>query len=349
MKLTCVHCGGEFRGPPDARERVVCPFCKGYVTLPKTSSAQAVALEEEEHHAPVKSGLLSNSISSLISVVLHMTLLLVLATVSCNQRGGGGNDLEGEEVQIGHLATEVLEDRAEESLESTASESPSQDDFSLDSLDEVASPVSSAESSDLLDVSIGALSPSGGGEAGGSIGQLAGGGSGLGGATFMGIHAKGQRFCIIADKSGSMFGPKMEHLKREILETLRSMNRRAQFQIIFFSDTGFPFPKRTWLNPKADRRSVETWLQDRVEAAGGTFPTPAFELAFQLNPPPDVIFFMTDGNFDARVVGQIRALNKRSERKAIIHAISFIDDAAEAEMKEIAADSGGTYRHVSGF
>jgi hypothetical protein len=146
-----------------------------------------------------------------------------------------------------------------------------------------------------------------------------------------------------------MFGAKMDHLKRQILETLDGMNRRAQIQIIFFDDVGFPYPKRSWLSPRADRRSVETWLRTRVKAGGGTYPTPAFELAFQLSPPPDVIFFMTDGQFHEGVVKQIRTLNNRSERKAVIHAISFVDDSAKAEMQQIATDSGGTYRHVSGF
>jgi hypothetical protein len=118
--------------------------------------------------------------------VLHMTLLLLLASVTCNQQKGVGPP--GEEVQIGHLAAEVLGDHSDEALESANSESPSQDDFSLDSLEEVASPVSNAASSDLLDVSISALSPSGGGKAAGELGQLAGGGGGLGGATLMDIH-----------------------------------------------------------------------------------------------------------------------------------------------------------------
>ena len=76
---------------------------------------------------------------------------------------------------------------------------------------------------------------------------------------------------------------------------------------------------------------------------------PAFRVAFQLVPRPDAIFFMTDGQFPAEVVEEIAALNRGGGRRVVIHTISFMDTSSEPLMKRIASDSGGKYRHVSGF
>jgi hypothetical protein len=72
-------------------------------------------------------------------------------------------------------------------------------------------------------------------------------------------------------------------------------------------------------------------------------------MAFQLSPPPDVIFFMTDGLFDERAVDEIAKLNRQSGRNVQINTISFMDTSSEPLMRRIASDSGGRYRHVAGF
>jgi len=182
-----------------------------------------------------------------------------------------------------------------------------------------------------------------------AISALAGGGGALGeGASFMGVHAKGTRFCIIADRSGSMVGPKLDFVKKEILETLSTMHRRGRFQLIFFNTRDLPYPQPGWRDPRIERSDVATWLQT-VTAGGGTYPTPAFRVALSLSPRPDAIFFMTDGLFPVQVVDEVAELNRGGEKRVQIHAISFMDTSSEALMRKIASDSGGTYRRVSEF
>jgi hypothetical protein len=76
-------------------------------------------------------------------------------------------------------------------------------------------------------------------------------------------------------------------------------------------------------------------------------PWPAFEIVLGTKPAPDAIYFMTDGMFDPIVADQL-AVRNNGARKIPIHCITFVDKAAEELMRKIAADSGGTYAHVSG-
>jgi hypothetical protein len=132
------------------------------------------------------------------------------------------------------------------------------------------------------------------------------------------------------------------------LETLTTMGSRGRFQLIFFNTQELPYPQPGWRHPRKERADVAAWLQT-VTAAGGTYPTPAFRVALSLSPRPDAIFFMTDGLFPEQVVDEVANLNRGGEKRVPIHAISFMDTSSESLMKKIAGDSGGRYRHVSGF
>jgi uncharacterized protein with von Willebrand factor type A (vWA) domain len=144
-----------------------------------------------------------------------------------------------------------------------------------------------------------------------------------------------------------MMGQKLEHVKEEILETISSLRGAQRFQLIFFSSRPQPFPHQGWQHPKADRDKLIAFL-NQVNSGGGTAPASSFQEAFRLSPPPDVIYFMTDGLFSGSVPDEVNRMNT-SRPKVPIHAISFVDRSAESLMRKIAEDSGGTYNHVAGF
>jgi hypothetical protein len=141
--------------------------------------------------------------------------------------------------------------------------------------------------------------------------------------TFLGTVATGRRFCIIADNSGSMRGTPVETLKVEVLRTLRSLAKDSQFHVIFFNSEPEPQPVPGWLNGGQAVEQVLPWLRT-ITARGGTRPTPAFELAFHLDPKPDAIFFMTDGVIPPNVPDAVAALNARG-RLLPVHTILFSD------------------------
>ncbi len=339
MKWPCPYCQHRFsatRG--QLGTQVVCPRCGRGVLLPAADTAGTGAEAEEPLE---RESLFRRFASGLTSMVLHMGLMLALALVTCDLRGGGGS---GEEVLIGVLPAKGLDNSAEKPLDSRDADARTEKSEKMQL--EVPAVEPSATGEVQVDVS---KALAGGASGGGSteIGILGSGGGALGeGASFMGISAKGSRFCVIADRSGSMVGPKLQHLKQEILETLSGMKGKERFQVVLFNHEGQPFPETGWRHPKADFDRLKSWLES-IEAAGGTYPTPAFREAFKLSPRPDVIFFMTDGQFDPAVVDEVAGLNRGKE--TVIHTISFVDQGAEALMKKIASDSGGKYRHVSGF
>jgi hypothetical protein len=182
--------------------------------------------------------------------------------------------------------------------------------------------------------------------------------------TFFTSKAKGKRFCIIADCSGSMAGAPILYLKQEMVKTLASLRDDSQFYIIFFSSQAYPMQSPTWVNGgKANVSRVVPWVQ-AVPAFGGTQPTTAFVKAFQLKPRPDVIFFMTDGIIPVTVPDQVAALN-RAEPRIVINTIMFAHpnilgtgrpaplavltqslNLAANLLSRIAKDSGGTYDMV---
>src|SRR5262249_31760425 len=137
-----------------------------------------------------------------------------------------------------------------------------------------------------------------------------------------------RRFCFIADCSGSMQGTPLGQVKVEMLKTLSALRPESQFFVIFFNGSAHPLPQGGWLN--GGPRNVELglpWIRE-TSAAGGPQPLPAFTLAFQLNPRPDVIFFMTDGLIPADVPDAVARLNDPNRRVAI-NTIMFNRAAAQ--------------------
>jgi hypothetical protein len=273
-----------------------------------------------------------------------MVLLLFCALVVYDPAGSGQ---VGEEVQIGFLPEVQLSRHPAEELEASEADTST----AQEQLEEVLAPLSPAEAAaeeqafgvDFLEVA-----PFGAGDQVGDIGGPPGGG-GIGDeVTFMNVRATGRRFCIIADTSGSMAGPKLEYVKEEVLETVGSMKPTARFQIVFFSSREIPYPKSGWMQPQREYADLETWLKT-LYGSGGTQPITAFRVAFALDPPPDAIFFMTDGLFPVTVVEEVAALQRSTGRQVVIHTISFMDRSSEFMMQDIARNSGGTYRHVAGF
>jgi hypothetical protein len=288
-------------------------------------------------------------LSSFGSLIFHLLLILTLGLISYPAATGD----EGEEVAIGEMPVENLTESKVEDLDTEQAEEETVDESTEleNTFDiETPEPASGDAGFSAPQLDVGLMTGSGGLTSG--VGVISGGGGGSvggGSASFMGLSAKGSRFCIVADCSGSMSGGKLKHVKIEVEEMINSMKGRARFQVIFFQSRAIPYPKTKWLHPKRDKAEVLAWLNN-IGAGGGTNPTPAFQAAFNLSPPPDQFFFMTDGAFGRNVATDIQQLNAGlGKKKAAVNTISFVSNAAEALMRQIAQDSGGKYRHVAGF
>jgi hypothetical protein len=338
VNLPCPHCARDVFVPPELYgQRGLCPYCQSELLFPD-ARAEAEGMPEEDPERK-KQELREKATSAIVAVLLHAILLLVLAWMIVERPSSAGG---GMPVGIAELPGESLTETDTGNLDpAPVAEAPAADELI---------PVEITPPSDLADTDLavpeimpsGAAAGTGGdgldlrppGAAGGSGGKL----------KFMGVEGTGERFLIIADRSASMNGPKLEYVKAEILKTLSDLRPGSKFYVIFYESTATPMPGNRWVSGRSQAVQAANWIR-QIYAQGGTEPLPAFELAFRMNPRPDTIFFMTDGLFSNNVPDAVNRLNN-GRPKVVIHAISFIDRSAESMMRQIAEQSGGQYRHV---
>jgi len=141
-----------------------------------------------------------------------------------------------------------------------------------------------------------------------------------------------------------MAGFKLDRLKQELIGTIQSLKPDTQFSIVFF-DSETNTISQQWMKTDADKQNAVQVITNQG-AGSGTDPTGAFQFAFgTLNPLPDCVYYMTDGQTDADVLGLLRSLNK-GPSKTTVHTIAFGDQSLEFVMKQIAAENNGTYIFV---
>lgn len=131
-------------------------------------------------------------------------------------------------------------------------------------------------------------------------------GDGAGDKQFFGMTAAGKRFVYVIDGSKSMNRPhdseaqtRFKRVKLELVKSIGSLPEDAQFFILFFNDyaVSMPAPGLESATAAAKQKYL-LWMQ-QVITTGNTEPTAAISLAFKLK--PDVIYFLSDGDFNSRV------------------------------------------------
>ena len=81
-----------------------------------------------------------------------------------------------------------------------------------------------------------------------------------------------------------------------------------------------------------------------IIAEGETDPSKALERAFAVR--PELVYLLTDGEFDRTIVGLVGRLNAAAKVK--VHTIAFRYRLGEKVLKEIADGNGGNYKFVPG-
>jgi len=154
---------------------------------------------------------------------------------------------------------------------------------------------------------------------------------------------KEQRIVYVVDRSGSMTDS-LDFVKYELKRSLQDLPETAQFHIIFYS-SGPPMEMaaRRLMAATARNRGIAMEFIDTVIATGGTDPVQALERAFAVQ--PDVIYLLTDGEFDEAIVGHVKRLNVGG--KVRVSTIGFLYYPNNKVLREIAAQNGGEYKFVS--
>lgn len=283
--------------------------------------------------------------SAAISLLVHIVVLAIAALIQMNkpvaQLGSGPPEVDFAVMSDAELAQIAAEELALEAPDAEAASSALELQAELDL---GALEVDMSELSDTTgDVSL---------QLGG--GDLEGVGLGVGdsvgsGASFFGVEARGNRFAFVVDTSGSMINDgRLQSLQQELISSITGMFNSSSFFVAFFSSSARPLNDRGVVWSEATDSGKNRARQDilKVQAEGGTNPLPGFELVAMLEPSPDAVYFMTDGEFNPDDADAILALVRR--RNIPVHCITFRSREGEAVMRRIAAATRGTYTHVEG-
>jgi hypothetical protein len=276
-----------------------------------------------------------------ISLLVHLALMFYFATrVRLFASGPGPQPVTYEfAIMQEEELTELMDSQLDELAPEIADELEQ-----LPDLDATADLDPAVPAADLAISRSGAAPTLGGSGDGEAAGNLTGGGAGT---SFFGVSSRGMRFAYIVDRSGSMGDDrKMQIAKRELARSIDNLPDYAFFYVVLFSsDITIPPMQNGWMRArKSTINRFIRWL-NLIDPTGGTEPIDAFRQVFSLDVRPDVIFFLTDGQIPDDTARLVANLNRRGER-VTINTIAFGDDQSQALLREIAADSGGTYRFV---
>jgi hypothetical protein len=129
----------------------------------------------------------------------------------------------------------------------------------------------------------------------------------------------------------------------ELRNRIDELGEDKQFHVVFYS-SGPPveMPTRRLISAtEANRRQAKEFI-DGVIPQGETDPSEALKRAFEVK--PEVIYLLTDGEFDRAIVGLIGSINKGKD--VDVYTIAFLTAMGEEVLKEIAEQNGGKYKYV---
>jgi hypothetical protein len=294
------------------------------------------------------------------SALVHLLIVLIAALITVrfsfgDAGGAGGEGVEFAVLDQSRLAEEdspVLRperDRVEMSL----AETPIEVDLLADAFED--------QSVDDLSESIAPALDPGGGSLTSIDSETGSAGAGSGeGSSFFGLEAKGRRFAYIVDMSGSMNQrvtdsmTRWDMTNRELARSVRALEPDAEFHVQLYSSGSMSlFGVAAWSKSTPVNKRLTADALDLITPTGGTFPLTAFEAVFALEPGPDAIYYMSDGEVadPGGFTNTVRALNGRE--RIPVHCVLFGDagggDAtqrAENMLRTIARQSGGRYVRI---
>jgi hypothetical protein len=218
---------------------------------------------------------------------------------------------------------------------------------SLVQMMEVPVPDVASNDRDLVKV----IGPGGGGA---DFGGFEGLGDGRGGWGFFRVRGgRGpdggdvRKIVFVVDRSGSMTDS-IDYVKEELKRSIGELPDDKEFHVLFYSSgPAVEMPMRRLVDATGRNKQFAYEFIDGIIAQGGTDPSEALRRAFAVR--PDVIYLLTDGEFDRAIVGLVRGLNAGGQVR--VHTIGFLytwpGTSAEGVLKQIAAENGGNYKFVS--
>jgi hypothetical protein len=155
-----------------------------------------------------------------------------------------------------------------------------------------------------------------------------------------------RRVVYLLDGSGSMMS-KFDVLRAAVGSAVGELKPAQSFNVVIMhEDDGTPFSRQSLAATEANKALFSAFMKT-AKPHGSSDPIAALRFAFAQN--PEVIYFLTDGDFpnNNQVLQEIHKLNAAHRTK--IHTIAFVDrgETYEKLLRQISDESGGTFRAVS--
>jgi hypothetical protein len=367
LKFRCSKCGKRLTVDGAPGEEVTCPHCSQAVAIPADAESVEVAMgaapasepepqlaapssvaaappaEQEEEEEPVTSDALSWVAVYLpswgTSVVLHVAVF-VLMTFMAWQQGVAVQppfEYKSDVVQSSKPKVEKrIKPKDNKKTESRGKLRPGPSSIVRQFTNNPFPDVASNNLQQLQVIGVG-----GGGS---QIGGFEGLGNGRPGFFGVGSESEGpKKIVYIVDRSGSMTDS-IDFVKYELKRSIGELSDEKEFHVIFFS-SGPPveMPSRRLVNATERNKQMAFEFIDSVVPQGETDPSKALERAFACG--PEIIYFLTDGEFDKMNVDLVKRSNAGG--KVVVHTIGFLYRSGEALLKQIAEENGGNYKFVS--
>ena len=112
--------------------------------------------------------------------------------------------------------------------------------------------------------------------------------------------------------------------------------------MFFYDSSSYPMPGHKMLAATPENKETCREWVGTIRGGGGTMPEKSLRGAIRMK--PEVIFFMSDGQFEIGVCDKIKAV--QGDSPITIHTIGFVNRAGEHVLKRLASDSGGIYHFV---
>ncbi|BCX46871.1 VonWillebr and factor A domain-containing protein 3A isoform X1 [Haloferula helveola] len=191
---------------------------------------------------------------------------------------------------------------------------------------------------------------------------------GAGGSTFFGIRRQANRFAFVVDVSGSMSEgsggllpspvSRIEALRKQMHDSISAMPDTCQFAIVFFNEGywgvdgnqgisgGKGSGRIDWIQATDENKFKALKCIENMSPGGGTEWIGALSEAVKLDPRPEVLYLLSDGEpSDWKDVKQRMAFLAASGI-AIDTVALECDPGGASRLRELALKTGGSYRRI---
>ena len=168
--------------------------------------------------------------------------------------------------------------------------------------------------------------------------------------SFCSIHATAQRICYVIDFSASMLIAS-QYVRDQLRLSIEKLSPAQSFQIVFNVDgKSKPMPPGGLLRATGQNRKEAIRFISSVEPSGISDISAALTTAFHTTSENalrcDLIYLLTDGQFDSEPLTQTAQKLQAGKKRNIPIAVIVCGAADDAPLRQFARQNKGQFRHI---